>query len=42
MMQIQGAASAIFNAWVASIGKPSAAGEPAKSAAKQGGFRAKN
>jgi hypothetical protein len=42
MLRMQGAASAIFNAWVASIGKPSAAGEPAKSAAKQGGFRAKN
>jgi hypothetical protein len=37
MMQIQGAASAIFNAWAESQGKPSE-----KSAAKAGGFRAKN
>jgi hypothetical protein len=37
MLQMQGAASAIFSAWTDSIGKPSE-----KSAAKAGGFRAKN
>ncbi len=37
MLQMQGAASAIFNAWTESVGRPSE-----KSAAKAGGFRAKN
>jgi hypothetical protein len=37
MYKIQGAAAAIFTAWVDSVGKPSE-----KSAAKAGGFRAKN
>jgi len=37
MLQMQGAASAIFNAWTESVGRPTE-----KSAAKAGGFRAKN
>jgi len=37
MYQVQGAPAAIFDAWIASLGEPSE-----KSAAKAGGFRAKN
>jgi hypothetical protein len=35
--RIQGAAAAVFNAWMESLGTPTE-----KSAAKAGGFRAKN
>jgi len=37
MYQVQGAAAAIFKSWLESLGQPSE-----KSAAKAGGFRAKN
>jgi hypothetical protein len=37
MYQIQGAAAAVFKSWLESLGQPSE-----KSAAKAGGFRAKN
>ena len=37
MYQVQGAPAAIFDAWITSLGEPSE-----KSAAKAGGFRAKN
>ena len=37
MYQVQGAPAAIFDAWIESLGQPSE-----KSAAKAGGFRAKN